>query len=394
MRSLRLVLVTRRFWPLVGGAEMAMANLADEFTRLGHEVRIVTARWEPNWPREVVHREVRVFRLPNPPLRGWGTFRYMMALGRWLRVERETTDAVLVSMLKHDAYAAVGVLHGTRVPVVLRAEGGGLQGDCHWHRRARFGRRIKRRCASAEALIAPSEAVYAELQAEFPVERVHYIPNGVRVPPPRDPAAHQAARRALAEVNYDLAVESDAPVAVYTGRLHRAKGLRELVVAWARVARQRPDARLWLVGEGPDRDELYDLILDRDLRGRVIMPGAFDAVDEILQAADLFVLPSHEEGMSLSLLEAMAAGLPVVASDIEGNRGLIRHGEHGILAPPRNPDALAAAILQQLNQTILARAYADAARRRVEQEFSLTRSAQRHLEVVRRAMACKSSAVA
>ncbi|MCO6457704.1 MAG: glycosyltransferase family 4 protein [Pirellulaceae bacterium] len=391
MSRLRLVLVTRRFWPLVGGAEMVVANLADEFTQSGHEVRIVTARWEPHWPRELVHRDVPVFRLPNPPQRGWGTFRYMLALGRWLRTQRGTMDAVLVSMLKHDAYTAVGVLQGTRVPVLLRAEGGGSQGDCHWHRRGRFGRRIKRRCAAAEALIAPSEGIYAELRAEFPAERVHYIPNGVRVPPPRDAARQSAARRALAEVNYDLAVDNGAPVAVFTGRLHRAKGLRELVVAWARVVRQRPEARLWLVGEGPDREELYDLILDRDLRGRVIMPGAFDAVDEILQAADLFVLPSHEEGMSLALLEAMAAGLPVVATDIEGNRVLIRDRQEGLLVPPRNPDALAAAILRQLDQRILARAYAEAARKRVEEEYSLTRMAQRHVDLIRQAIRGKSS---
>jgi glycosyltransferase involved in cell wall biosynthesis len=143
------------------------------------------------------------------------------------------------------------------------------------------------------------------------------------------------------------------------------------------------------VGEGPDRDELYDLILDRDVRGRVLMPGAFDAVDEILQAADLFVLPSHEEGMSISLLEAMAAGVPVVATDIPGNRKLIRDGEHGLLVPPRNPDALAAAILQQLRQRILGQAYAEAARRRVEQEFSLASMAERHLQLIRSARASK-----
>jgi glycosyltransferase involved in cell wall biosynthesis len=389
MNALRLVLVTRRFWPLVGGAEMVMANLADEFSTQGHQVRIVTARWEPHWPRELVHREVPVTRLPNPPQRGWGTVRYMTALWRWLRRHGTEMDGVIVSMLKHDAYTAVGALRRSGVPVILRAEGGGKGGDCHWQSKARFGRRIRRRCRDADAVVAPSMAIRDELLAEYPEDRVHFIPNGVRVPPPRDRARQPAARRALAEVNFDLATDAEAPVVVYTGRLHRAKGLRELVVAWPRVLRQFPAARLWLVGEGPDRDELYDLILDRDVRGRVLMPGAFDAVDEILQAADLFVLPSHEEGMSISLLEAMAAGVPVVATDIPGNRKLIRDGEHGLLVPPRNPDALAAAILQQLRQRILGQAYAEAARRRVEQEFSLASMAERHLQLIRSARASK-----
>ena len=390
MSGLRLALITRRFWPLVGGAEMVMANLADEFVRLGHEPRIVTACWEPNWPRELVHREVPVTRLANPHQRGWGTFRYMSALWRWLRRNSETLDGVIVSMLKHDAYTAVGALQASPVPVILRAEGAGATGDCEWQRTARFGGRIKRRCALADALVGPGEAVCAELRTEYRAESVHFIANGVRIPPPRDPKRQAAARRALAEVNFDLAADSEAPVAVFTGRLHRAKGLRELVVAWSRVVRQKPAARLWLVGEGPDREELYDLILDRDLRGRVLMPGAFDWIDEILLAADLFVLPSHEEGMSLSLLEAMAAGVPVVATDIPGNRKLICPGQHGLLVPPRNPDALAEAILQQLDESILARARARAARERVEREFSLTRMAERHLDLIRRSAAAKT----
>ena len=82
MSSLRLALVTRRFWPLVGGAEMVMANLAEELTRQGHQVQIVTAQWHPNWPKQISHRGIPVIRLPNPSLRGWGTVCYMMALGR------------------------------------------------------------------------------------------------------------------------------------------------------------------------------------------------------------------------------------------------------------------------------------------------------------------------
>ncbi len=390
MSGLRLVLVTRRFWPLVGGAEMVMANLADEFTRLGHQPRIVTARWEPNWPRELIHREVPVTRLPNPPQRGWGTFRYMTSLWRWLRRHSETADAVIVSMLKHDAYAAVGALQGTPVPVLLRAEGAGASGDCHWQRTARFGGRIRKRCLAADAVIGPSEAICDELRAAYPPEMVHSISNGVRIPPARDPSRQAEARRALQEVNHDLELEPGAPLAVFTGRLHRAKGLRELIVAWSRIVRQRPSARLWLVGEGPDRENLYDLILDRDLRGRVLMPGAFDWIDEILLAADVFVLPSHEEGMSLSLLEAMAAGVPVVASDIPGNRRVLCHGQHGLLVPCRDPDALEAAILQQLDQRIAAAARARAARERVEREFSLTRTAEEHLELVRRTIARKA----
>src|SRR5262245_1682941 len=128
MSPLRLALVTRRFWPLVGGAEVAMANLAAEFQRQGQQATIVTARWEKHWPTEVVHREVPVVRLSQPKLRGWGTLRYMYAVGSWLVAQQPKLDGVVVSMLKHDAYAAIGALRGAGLPVVLRAEGGGTAG--------------------------------------------------------------------------------------------------------------------------------------------------------------------------------------------------------------------------------------------------------------------------
>jgi glycosyltransferase involved in cell wall biosynthesis len=126
----------------------------------------------------------------------------------------------------------------------------------------------------------------------------------------------------------------------------------------------------------------------------VFLPGVFDEVGELLNAADLFILPSHEEGMSMALLEAMAAGLPCIASDIPGNQRLIRHDEHGFLVPPACPQALAAAILELVAQPDRCRRYAVAARQRVADEFSVERSVQQHLALfndLRRARFCKNS---
>jgi glycosyltransferase involved in cell wall biosynthesis len=293
--------LTRRFWPLVGGAEVVMANLAAEFRRQGHAATIVTAQWEKHWPRDLVHREVPVVRMPQPKLRTWGTLRYMYALGSWLSAQRSQLDGVLVSMLKHDAYAAVGALRGSGVPVVVRAEGGGAAGDCQWQATARFGMRIRRRCYEADAIVAPSDAIGAELLAAgYDPAKIKRIDNGVRLPPPRAPLAREAARSALAEANWDLKCEPDAPVAVYTGRLHPDKGLLDLVQAWPTVAKRWPNARLWLIGEGPQREELFERIGDLGFRYQVCLPGSFDEIDDVLAAADLFVLPSYSEGMSIS----------------------------------------------------------------------------------------------
>jgi len=126
------------------------------------------------------------------------------------------------------------------------------------------------------------------------------------------------------------------------------------------------------------------------LVGRVVMPGTFDDVEDFLAAADAFILPSYNEGLSLSLLEAMARRLPVIASDIVGNRQLIVHGTHGRLIPAREVVSLAAAIYEAF--TTNNQQQVDAAESRVATQFSLTGMAQAHLDLLAQAVtnSCES----
>lgn len=383
----RLVLVTRRFWPLVGGAERAMANLATELAARGLEVTVLTARWEPHWPAEIAYREVPVVRVPQASVRYWGTLQYMRAVRRWLRENPHRYDLVCVSMLKHSAYAALREVVG-RVPVVLRAAGGGRSGDCIWQLEARMGARIKRRCMRADAFIAPSHTIQRELVAAgYPRARIHHLPNGVRIPPPIDDGTKRRARVALATANASLVLPDQAPLVVFTGRIDAAKGLAELVAAWRTVADRRRDARLWIVGDGPFESDLRRQVEAENLSSRVVLAGIFDDVSDVLAAADLFVLPSHEEGMSQSLLEAMAAGLPTVASDIAGNRCLIDDGREGRLVPPRRADALAAVLLAMIDNPADAAGLGAAARQRVSREHSLEKMADDYLAVFEQLLA-------
>ena len=124
---------------------------------------------------------------------------------------------------------------------------------------------------------------------------------------------------------------------------------------------------------------MYDRIRELELIGHVLMPGAFDDVGDLLLAANTFILPSYMEGLSLSLLEAMANHVHVIASDIAGNRQLINNNVHGRLVPVKEVDPLATAILSAQtsdNSGMIAAAY-----QRVQQEFSLESMARRHLQV-------------
>jgi glycosyltransferase involved in cell wall biosynthesis len=384
VKPLRLVFVTRRFWPLVGGSEKLMANLAVELAGRGCRVTILTARWQPNWPARITFHELPVVRLPHPPQDGWKTFRYTRALARWLKQHQDAYDLVYVSGLRHEAYAALRALRG-RLPVVLRAERAGRWGDCLWQIEASCGRRIKQRCMGAAAFVGPSRAAERELQAAgYPRPRIHYLPNSVPIPPPRSPTIKAAARAVLRDASPVLEIPQWAPLALYSGPLHPNRGLKHLVAAWGLIVARWRHVRLWLAGDGPDRAALQGQIEAMNLTHRVMLIGVFDTVDELLSAADLFVLPSLEGGGGLSLLEAMAAGLAIVAGDTPGNRAVLSDGREGLLVPAADRGALSAAIARLLQHHDLAARLGAAARQRAADEFALAKTADAHITLFQR----------
>lgn len=385
----RVVLVSRRYWPQVGAAETLVANLAGELRRLGARPLVVTAQVERTWPAEVVHRETPVLRLPHSVSRFWGSFRYLGALSRWLQAKRDEYDVVCVSSLQYDAYSVLGALAGSGVPVVLRAERGGPEGDCQWQRKASFGTRVRRRCVTAQAIIAPTEAIAGELRmAGYPLNRIHTIPSGVPLPPLPEASRREAARASLAAAHPILGRAENGPLVVYVGRLVEGRGLLDLVDAWPAVQKRWPLAKLWLVGQGPYAESVWRRIERRELKSDVILTGLFDDLEDVLLSADLFVYPAVSEGSCLALREAMAAGLPIVATNLPTPCELLST-DSALLIPPHNPAALSGAIIQLLADRPLAERLASSARRVAEEKCSLTGMAQRHLELFESLLAQK-----
>jgi glycosyltransferase involved in cell wall biosynthesis len=379
---LRLAIVTPRFWPLAGEAETYLLRLADEFRTAGHSVQVATAGWLGGWPRQIVVREIPVVRLRPPPRGGFTTLRYMYALGNWLGQQAGKLDVVLVSTLRHEAYTAVGALAASGLPVIAQAERAGGGGDIAWQRTAAFGSRIARRCQQAAGFIATCRLVAEELRsAGYPESKTMTIPRGVAIPPPCGATTRDAAREALSAVNHDLAATTQQTVALAIGRFVPESGLVHLVKAWRTVAARHPQARLWIAGDGPQREFLYQLIGDLDLRQRVLLPGVFAESQELLAAADLFLQPATSGGSTLGLAEALACGLPVVASDLPEHREWIEGGETGLLVSAGDPRALGTAIGQLLDAPAQAIALGAAARARMRQSHTLEQSARQYLEL-------------
>ncbi|MFM7590451.1 MAG: glycosyltransferase, partial [Isosphaeraceae bacterium] len=143
-----------------------------------------------------------------------------------------------------------------------------------------------------------------------------------------------------------------------------------------------PGARLRLIGAGPMEPILRQLTESLDISPVVEFAGARGDVESELRRASVFLLPSREEGLSMALLEAMALGMPVVVSDIPGNRTLVRQGETGLMAPVDDPQMLAEAILKAISGQPAILSMANAGRELVASQFSIQAVAEAHAELM------------
>lgn len=288
-------------------------------------------------------------------------------LGRLLKVHRidvlhaHMADAVMIAL-------AAGRWRG--VPVVATFHGLGLMP------RGRIGfdpRNALRRClyrAVARGVArstAVSPAVRRVLCEElgFDAARTEVLANGI------DTAHYAAAGAAGAARRRELGIDDATRVVVGVGRLVPNKGQRDVIEAMTVLRSSCPAAILLLLGDGPQRAELEARIADLGLQPHAQLLGARDDVAAHLAMADVFVLASSAEGVPLALLEAMAAGTPIVATAVPGTVDIIRDGDNGLLVPYRDPSALAAALTRLLLDRELAARLAASARHEVRARYDI-----------------------
>jgi glycosyltransferase involved in cell wall biosynthesis len=251
-----------------------------------------------------------------------------------------------------------------------------------WAQRAhtRIERLLCRWCTDALFTQSAEDRDTAVREGLLPADRVFCIGNGVDVGQFSVPS-RQDVRSAFGFLPSD-------PVVLFVGRLVREKGVEELLRAMAEVVVEVPDAKLLIVGGtlASERDQktarrVEQIVARRDLATLVIFAGPRDDIPEILSAVDLFVLPSRREGMPRTILEAMAAGKPVVATDIRGCREEVIHEVTGLLVPVADPHALAQSISRLLANKEEAAQMGEAGRRRAESGFDEKRVLDRQVSV-------------
>jgi glycosyltransferase involved in cell wall biosynthesis len=387
-RRLRIAIVSAYFAPHIGGADNQNRLIGEALVRRGHYVTILTRRFDRRLPAREMLAGLDIRRL-RPSGRG--------VLGKWLmnigtawhlvcarpgydlvfvtQISPHALGPALASCMRHLAIVLRPIEHGelagdisdltlVHVPVAIR---GLLRGVLDGARRWAYRR--------ARRVIVTSSALAREAQAfGFPPVALVPIPNAIDTKRFRPPAAEErdALRRALG-------LPADAGVVVWVGRLVHKKGLETLVEAWAAVVRARPRARLLIVGAGAGAGHPHDAeealraaISEYGLQASVVLTGAVPDVERYLRASDLFVFTSEEEGFGVALVEAMACGLPVVTSRIEGAAAdFVDDGQEGLKFTVGDARQLRECMVTLLADATTRRRMGAAGRARVEEALDV-----------------------
>lgn len=384
--SVRVIVLTPFFRPIMGGVESNAERLARYFGAIGFDVTVLTKRITRDLPDREGGDGFAIRRIgefgPRAPSAKWKMLRPVY---RWLVDQRGDYDVVCSIDCRGVGLAAIAARIRTGRKVIAQPQTTGVlvpEGGTGVFRQG-LGHVAGQLYARSDAIACIARTIEREaLTAGVPRDRVHYLPNAIDMSRFRPPSA---AERERARGVYG--VPDGATAYVFLGRLSREKGLMDLMEAWKRL---RPVNAVLLVA-GPDMaNHAWDVgpaarafAREHRLEESVRFVGATTDVPGLMAAADVAVQPSHFEALGLSAVEALACGVPVIASAVGGLRDFVRDGENGVTCPPQNPDALARAIERVLKDAEYRRRLTQRARPSVESAYDERAVFGRFAELVR-----------
>jgi glycosyltransferase involved in cell wall biosynthesis len=358
--NLRVLMVISQFYPLRGGAEVQAQQLAKGLCKRGINVAVLT-RHLKGLPRYELIEGIPVYRvIRTMPLGAlWGMC-YMVSVFLFLYRKRNEYDIIHCHILQglHTVIALI-FKYLFNKKVVVKMSSSGETSDLKLLREVTLGSLFMRWVKNVDAIISVCKQSSREIVDNgFSRDILVEIPNGVNTQKYCN-KTHQD-RKKLKTITY-------------VGRLDGYKGVDYLLNGFKTLLSKIDTVRLIIVGTGPDETHLKYLAQELEIQEHVLFKGKQENIAAILDETDIFVLPSLSEGMSNVLLEAMACSLPVVATAVGGNSDLISDRYNGILIPPQDSLSLCEALVELLNDDGLTRALGNAARKTVEDHYSMER---------------------
>jgi glycosyltransferase involved in cell wall biosynthesis len=368
----RVMMVVPQYpYPVVGGLERQAHELAKALRELGLNVLALSGRVEPGQPSYEIVEGIAVFRIP------WSRKKYVrfvrtpFDLCRALCSQRKTYDVIHLHQHSWFGLFTILVAKWLRIPILTKLPNVGEFGLPGVAAR-RYGNLKLAILLCSDALVAMSRESLDELQqTHFPTGRVLTTPNGIR----QDRVRH---------VTNAIACNTQPCRVVFVGRLSEEKGLGSLLDVWSKLVHaEKAHAILELWGSGRMETMLRRRCDELRLTDSAIFRGHVDDVCGQLSEMDIFVLPSLAEGNSNAVLEAMAAGLPIVSTCVGGTPMLVGPEGANFLCEPGDVDSLAVNLLKLIRDPELRVQVGSAMRRRVERHFDISRVAQTYAEAYR-----------
>lgn len=357
----------------VGGLENGLVNLINEMPPGAYRHAIICVTHATAFRNRITARDVTIIELNKKPGKDLPFYwRFFQAL-RKLRPDVIHTRNV--NTIELHPIAALAGVHAR-----IHGEHGWDVHDLHGtSRKYRVLRKIVRPFIDRFIVVSRGLEDYLVASIRIPPERIALIYNGV------DPSKFLPRQTTEVEAEQTAAAQSGETVIGTIGRMKEVKNQRLLVKAFVGLVHERPDRqskiRLVMVGDGPLREEIMSDLREARLEELSSFPGSCDNIAEILRDIDVFVLPSRNEGISNTILEAMATGLPVVATRVGGTPEIVLDGITGTLTNDNDVSGLMSAISKYLEDPELRRRHGLAARERVQASFSLDSMVGKYLDV-------------
>ena len=385
-KPIRVLMISPQFYPLVGGYERAAERLSVALVEAGMRVVVITERRDSAWPGVECIDGYEVRRLPCSYRRHRHVVTSLFSFASFLLRYGREFDVWHVHQYGFQAALAVALGKVLHRPVVLKLMNTGTDGIAAAMGSGVAGYILGYLHRRASACIAISDETREEaIRFGVPPERIHLIPNGVvsREFHPASLEERNAARRALG-LNCERLV-------LYIGRLAPEKNPLGLLDAWAAVdTKAREGALLALVGDGPHRDKVQAKAQAPNLAGGVHLAGHCSNVATWYRAADLYVISSHNEGLSNSMIEALACGLPVISTRVSGSSILLESPTAGLVVDGGNVGNLAGALESLILDKSMRTRLGENARLTFETRFSLETLSKKMILLYRGVLARQS----
>lgn len=357
----------------IGGLENGLVNLINNLPEGGYRHVIICLKDYTEFRFRIYRKDISVFALNKADGKDVQIYVRLWRLLRELK-----PDIVHTRNLAALDCQFIATLAGVRARV--HGEHGWDMVDLHGSNlKYNLLRRLCRPLIKRYIPLSRDLEYWLRHKVAVPKHKIYRIYNGVdtlRFYPATE------GRWALPETQF---THPDTFVIGTVGRMHAVKDQLTLVRAFIHLRQFSPEIgtqlRLVLVGDGPLREQARGLLSHAGATDMVWLAGSRDDVPEIMRGFDVFVLPSLNEGISNTILEAMSCGIPVVATRVGGNPELVMEGQTGILVPPSNPKAMAEALLSYFNDKPMRQSHGQAGHNRVKREFSLEAMVSHYMAV-------------